>query len=73
MPYGSETTHELRTKSSKSVFEDKILIIIALPGGRVQLQDQLAQVCCVLEKVLKDSHGAVIVVEVDLSELGALA
>lgn len=72
MPYGSETTHELRTKSSKSIFKDKILII-ALPRGRVQLQDQLAQVCCVLEKVLKDSHGAVIVVEVDLSELGALA
>lgn len=72
MPYGSETTHELRTKSSKSIFKDKILII-AFPRGRVQLQDQLAQVCCVLEKVLKDSHGAVIVVEVDLSELGALA
>lgn len=73
MPYGSEKIHELRTKSGKSIFEDKILVTIALPGGRVQLQGQLAQVCCVVEKVPKDSHGAVIVVEVDLSELGALA
>lgn len=42
-------------------------------GALYQLQGQPSQICCVVEKVLKDSHGDVIVIEVDLSELGALA
>ncbi|XP_040613388.1 zinc finger HIT domain-containing protein 3-like [Mesocricetus auratus] len=36
----------------------------AVAKGRVQLQVQLAEICCVVEKVPKDSHGDVIVIEV---------
>ena len=48
-------------------------LIIALQRGRILFHINLAPVGCVLQKVLQDGHGEVIVVEVDIFELRALS
>jgi hypothetical protein len=44
-------------------------LIIAFQRGRVLFHIHLAPVGCVLQKVLQDRHGEVIVVEVDIGDL----
>ena len=57
----------------KCVYGDVFPLVIALPRGRVLLHGHLAHVGCVVEKVTQEIHGEVVVIEIDLGELGALA
>lgn len=72
LPYYPECIHELQTQLGKSFSGDTSQLIIALHRGRVLLHIHLAPVGCVLQKVLQDGHGEVIVVDVDLGEMRAL-
>lgn len=73
LPYSHKCLHELRTKLDKSSHKDITCVIIALQRGRIQLLGKLAQIGCMIQKVLQNSHGDVIVIEIDPGELGALA
>lgn len=73
LPYSNECLHKLRTKLGKSSHEDITRVIIALHRGGIQLLGQLAQIGCVIQKVLQNSHRDVIVIEIDPGELETLA
>ena len=72
LPYCSQCIHEILTNLGKSFYRDLSKFIIALQRGRVLFHIHLAPVGCVLQKVLQDGHGEVIVVEVDIGDLRAL-
>ena len=58
----------------KCIYGDDVFpLVIALPRGRVLFHGHLAHVGCVVEKVMQEIHGEVVVIEIDLGELGALA
>ena len=72
LPYSYESIHELLTKLDKSFYRDMTQLIIALQRGRILFHIHLAPVGCVLQKVIQEGHGELIVVEVDIGDLRAL-
>lgn len=72
LSYTDECVHEFRAKVRESLCQDITPVIIDFYRSRVLFHGQLAQVASVVQKVLHGSHGDVIVIEVDISELGAL-